>query len=387
MNGNRQTRNFLPLLIIFSILAAVITTELFLQIQQYLKVRVVRHSRYFFFEVDPFLQIRPKTYPEYERDLHVNVDSFRGDPVSRDPDTYRVFTLGGSTTYSYLLTYSETYPAKLEKRLKESFPDRKIQVENAACDWHSTEHSLIRYLFYVRYYKPDLVVIMEAVNDLFRSFAPEWWCRPGDAFRRDYSHYLGPVVGLEKARVKYCPFTEFLLYKKIKDMFIKPDQQKIKSIDGDDPDFFAKITKNTRPVPIHEFPSLKVFEENLKLLVKLIRADNVKVILATQPNIYNKGLNAKELSTLYISPVHCSQNGVYPDVESMEYGMRLFNDAIIRVAKELDVPLVDFEKNIPKNEKYFHDDVHPTEAATEIESRMLLDEIKKLQLIRKIPSN
>jgi lysophospholipase L1-like esterase len=376
-----QENKFRVLLVIFLLIVAVMICEVFLQVQQYLKVRVITHRRYGFFEVDPFLQIRPKRYPQFDRDLHVNADSFRGDPVSADSDTYRIFILGGSTSYSYTLSYEQTYPAKLEKKLKQEYPYKKIQVENAACDWYSTEHSIIRYLFYVRYYKPHLVIVMHAVNDLFRSFSPEWWCRPGDTFRRDYSHYLGPVVGLERTRVKYFPFTEFLLYKKIKNMLCAPDPAQRAYIDGEDPDFSEKVRKLTRPVPIREFQSLPVFEENLKRLIRLIREDGVQVVVVTQPYIYNKNLSDQEKARLYFAPLHCSQNGVYPDVESMEYGMGLFNRTIGKVAKELDVPLVDLEKSIPKNETYFLDDIHPSDAATEIEAQLLLGEIKRLKLI------
>ncbi|HTY44376.1 MAG TPA: SGNH/GDSL hydrolase family protein [Patescibacteria group bacterium] len=374
-------KKFRVLLVIFLLIVAGTLGEIFLQVQQYLKVRLITHRRYGFFEVDPFLQIRPKRYPQFDRDLHVNADSFRGDPVSDDPDTYRIFVLGGSTSYSYTLPYEQTYPAKLQKKLRQEYPYRKIQVENAACDWYSTEHSIIRYLFYVRYYKPQLVIIMHAVNDLFRSFAPEWWCRPGDTFRRDYSHYLGPVVGLERTRVKYFPFTEFLLYKKIKNMLFAPDPAQLAHIDGEDPDFSEKVRRLNHPAAIRQFQSLPVFEENLKRLIRLIREDNVRVLVATQPYIYNKNLSDSEKARLYFAPLHCSQNGAYPDVESMEYGMDLFNRAIVRVASELNVPLVDLEKGIPKNETYFLDDIHPSDAATEIESQLLLGEIKRLKLM------
>lgn len=372
-----KTKRLLPLLVVFLAVCAVGFCEIALQVQQYLKARVITHRRYGFFEVDPFLQIRPRRYPKYDRELHVNDDSFRGDPVDMSAGTYRIFTLGGSTTYSYLLPYEETYPARLEAKLKNASPRRTFQVQNASCDWYSTEHSIIRYLFYVRYYKPHLVIINHAVNDLIRSFAPEWWCRPGDAFRRDYSHYLGPVVGLERTRVKYFPFTELLLYKKIRSVFFAPDAaQQLKTLDGEDPDFARKVRMLTHAEPVRDFKSLQTFEENLRTLVRLIRADNVGVIVVTEPSIYRRGLSERELRKLYFAPLHCSERGVFPDVESMEYGMGLFNAVVRKVARELGVPLIDLAAAIPKEEKYFFDDVHPTPAATEIEAQLLAEAVK-----------
>ncbi len=362
----------------FSLLAAVLAVELYLQVTEYLKVRVVAHRRYGFFEVDPFLQIRPKRNPQFDRELHVNDDSFRGDPVSKDPETFRIFTLGGSTTYSYTLPYWETYPARLEQKLSSAYPKRKIQVENAASDWYSSEHLLIRYLFDLKDYKPDLVIVMEAINDLFRSFSPEWWSRPAQAFRRDYSHYLGPVASLERIRVKYFPFTEFLIWKKIRLAFDCGKDQGM--IDPEDPDFYAKVKKYTRPVQIREFPSLPVFERNLRMLVRFLKADGVKVILLTQPSIYRPGLTPPELAKLYFAPIHCGQNGVYPDVASMEYGMGLFNDVIRKVAGDSGVALVDLEKEIPKDPAFLSDDVHPTAQATEKEAELIFKKIESLGL-------
>jgi lysophospholipase L1-like esterase len=373
-------KRFAVLALVFSSLAVILGVELYLQVTEYLKVRVVAHRRYGFFEVDPFLQIRPKRNPQFDRELHVNDDSFRGDPVSSDPSTFRVFTLGGSTTYSYTLPYWDTYPAKLEQKLSTAYPGQKIQVENAASDWYSSEHMLIRYLFDLKDYKPDLVIVMEAINDLFRSFAPEWWSRPGQNFRRDYSHYLGPVASLESIRVKYFPFTEFLLYKKVRAIFDRRAQGVVK-IDGEDPDFYQKVKKNTRPAKVSEFPSLPVFERNLRTLVGILKSDGVKVILLTQPSIYRQGLTPPEISSLYFAPIHCNQNGVYPDIASMEYGMGIFNDTIRKVARELDVPLVDLEKEIPKGTKFLSDDVHPTPAATDRESELIFEKIKSLRLL------
>lgn len=369
---------------IFLCLAFVIgVAELFLQIQKYRKYKIMVHNRYGFFEADPFLQIRPKQYPELDRDLHVNSNSFRGDPVSQDPQTYRIFALGGSTTYMTFLPYNKTYPARLEEKLKAQYPGKSIQVQNAACDWYSSEHLAIRYLFNVKYLKPNLIIIKIAINDLFRSFAPEWWCRPKDNYRRDYSHYLGPVVGLEQVRTKYFPFTEFLLYKKIKGIFSSPFDAWLMDMDVLDADLDAKIKKFTKPAAVREFKSLEAFEENLRMLVKLLKNDFVKVILATEPSIYRQGLSLEEKKKLYFGLVHCSQRGFYADTESMEYGMHLYNEVILKVAKEMSVAVVDVDKAIPKSGEYFFDDVHLKDKATEIESQLIVEKIRDLGLLDK----
>ena len=184
---------------------AVLFAEAALQIHES-HHKAIQDARKELFRISPFLQIEPRPNAKY----HVNEDTFRGDPVSEDPETYRIFTLGGSTTFSEALDYKETYPAKLEDRLAAHYRQAKIQVENAACDWYSTQHSIIRYLFKVRQYQANLIIVKHAINDLFRGFVPEAYSRPGDVFQPDYSHYLGPIAGFAQEKETH-PFFRFLL--------------------------------------------------------------------------------------------------------------------------------------------------------------------------------
>ena len=358
---------FAALMFLGSLLIILTMIEIYLQVQEYRHCFAMFSDPYDRSEVDPFLQVRGK----YNEKFHVNRDSFRGDPLKSDQDTYKIFTLGGSTTMQWDLPYELSYPARLKQKLRKAYPDVTIQVQNAACDWYTTEHSIIRYLFCLRDYEPHLLIVMHAINDLYRTFTPELWCRPGANFRRDYSHYLGPIVRLERNKPKLL-FSNFLLFDKIKSRILGFDRMRTGSFD---------MTKISRQIPVREFKSLEVFRKNIRLLINAIRWDSTNVILATQPSIYRAGLVKEELSRLWFGPIFCSQNSVYPDVASLEYGMRLFNESIVDVAEELNVPVVDLDASIPKNATYFFDDVHPKAAATAIEAQLFFDKIMSLKLI------
>ena len=75
---------------------------------------------------------------------------------------------------------------------------------------------------------------------------------------------------------------------------------------------------------MREFKSLSSFEENLKMFVRLVRTHGSELILLTEPSIYHSRLTQAEADTLYFGPVHMREKGRYPDVASLEYGMRLF---------------------------------------------------------------
>ena len=94
--------------------------------------------------------------------------------------------------------YEDTYPFKLQALLRQRYPDVTIEAQNAGNAWYTTAHLLIEYQLLVRQFEPDLIVVFEAINDLYRSFSPPWWA-VGE-FRPDYSHYSGSVHPLPGSR-------------------------------------------------------------------------------------------------------------------------------------------------------------------------------------------
>ena len=376
---------------VLSALAVCVGGECYLQIREFRAFQRLADQRYRFFEADPFVQIKVKpNSPEF----HVNADGFRGDPLDRAAQTRRVFALGGSSTLMLPLPYGRTYPAQLQTKLRTRYPALSIQVQNAACDWYSTEHSLIRYLFCIRDFKPEVVIIKHTINDLFRSFCPEWWCLPGASYRRDYSHYLGAVVRLAQKPIAYRPFRQCLLLRELRQFlaqYIAPAPLDTRSAwmantnrlrlpleAGSIPAFDAFYAR-AQAVTVTNFPSLAAYEANLRLLVQFLKQDHVQVILETEPSLYRPGLTGRELRRLFYGPLHCAQANKYPDVASMAGGMSLFNGVVLKVAKELNIPVVDLDRSIPKTLDYFFDDVHPTAPATEIEASLLCEEIVRLE--------
>lgn len=94
----------------------------------------------------------------------------------KDPETLRVACVGGSTT-------AGGYPDHLEERLGERL-DRPVEVMNwGVVGWTSAE-TLGNYFLSVQDYRPDVVVLLHAVNDA----NPRWL----QGFARDYAHYRRP---------------------------------------------------------------------------------------------------------------------------------------------------------------------------------------------------
>ena len=70
---------------------------------------------------------------------------------TRPSRTFRIFTLGGSTTLGIgAPSYEDTYPFKLQTMLRQRYPDVVIEVQNAGSAWYTTAHLLIDYQLRVR---------------------------------------------------------------------------------------------------------------------------------------------------------------------------------------------------------------------------------------------
>lgn len=108
--------------------------------------------------------------------LHVNSRGFRGEEfaVPKPAGTYRIFALGGSTTFGYYpaTTSDETaYPAVLQGELNRHKPNPAVgryEVVNAGVPGYSLRTSMQNFSARVLFLQPDMVVIYHLTNDLAR---------------------------------------------------------------------------------------------------------------------------------------------------------------------------------------------------------------------------
>jgi lysophospholipase L1-like esterase len=328
---------------------------------------------YTYYSVHPLLSLVPKPGEA----MHVNSYGFRGDEIKvlKEPDTFRIFCLGGSTTYSGTLPYEDSYPAILQKMLQEKYPDKRIEVQNAACDWYSSEHSVVNYSIRVRRFQPDLIIVFHAINDLLYGFSPPWWTT-GD-YKPDYSHYLGPLIRTTKNPTDNITLTAAEIQSE------SADEVWDKLVTSEIVWQNLSVLKTKLPaVGVSNFRSFPTFENNLNLLIQLTRDDNCTLILCSQPFLYHQGLTAEEEQKLYYAVFHCAEDRHYPDLQSMISGMELFNSISLRTAQAHNVRYVDLAPAVPKNLTYFIDDVHMTKKGTSLVATSLFDYIVKSTLVR-----
>ena len=268
---------------------------------------------------DPFLQVPPSTY-YYE--------------TAKDTNTVRVLCLGGSTTRFVLADSLDRYPTILQQILDKRNDGKKYEVLNAGMDWYTSKHSLINYAAYCRNFKADKVIVMHAINDLYRSFSP-----PGFSigeYESDYSHFYGPSI-----------------YGARPESFSKKIYKNFRKI------WFSK-NNNPRDFEMSEFISKPDFEDYLSQLMELIQQDGAEPYLVSQGHMYREDLSKLEQSKIWMSMTFCEKDSEYPNIQSLANAMDAYNTTTKKVAAKYNIPLIDAAPILKKDLEHFVDDVHYT---------------------------
>ena len=252
-----------------------------------------------------------------------------------DKNTFRIVCLGGSTT-EFKDTKEVGWPEYLERQINQISGMKKVKVFNYGRQWYSTLHMLIHYETNIRPYRPNVIILMEAINDLLQNADQSYFS--SGSFRNDYGHFNGPVNRIIKGRgfIK-----EFFGNKLSKLWYQKP--RKVLELDS--------------------FPGLIPYERYLKTIIDLAKSDGTTVVLMTQPTLLKEKLSEKELSLMRMVNVETAGKVSRWSYASAWRGMSQYNDAVRLISKNLNVNLIDLEKVVPKNTEYFRDDVHFSDKA------------------------
>ncbi len=105
-----------------------------------------------------------------EKIVHFNSHGFRGVEFTKEKDenVYRLFTIGGSTTFGVGVLDNQTWPFYLQELYEQNNPSLTVEVINAGYPgkWSKPETILIKNQLLA--FEPDLFIIYDGVNDLIK---------------------------------------------------------------------------------------------------------------------------------------------------------------------------------------------------------------------------
>ncbi|HEX4962168.1 MAG TPA: SGNH/GDSL hydrolase family protein [Thermoanaerobaculia bacterium] len=279
-------------------------------------------------------------------DAHVvhtkNSLGFRGpEPPADFADWLTIVAVGGSTTECFYLSDGRTWPERLAARLQPEL--RKVWVDNAGLDGHSTFGHLLLTRQALVPLHPKVTLYLAGVNDMFtdepRGFdrvARNRW-----AALADHSELAATLLNLDRWRRT----------KRLEDLGAMPKPVAL------------------RDRPLHPVPPevaqrlwqeqdrrLGAFRERLEQLIALNREHGMEPVLITQPTLLG-GVDPR--TGIDTRPM---------EVELWEkldgaLAWRLlerYNDVTRQVGKERGVLTIDLAHAMPKDSTFFYDFFHFT---------------------------
>lgn len=291
----------------------------------------------------------------------INAFGFRGSSMTtkeKQPGTYRIFFLGESTTESLVLSEEQSFPFRVERILSKQFPGKKFEALNAAMSGNIAADSLAIFLYKVIYYEPDLLVIMHAINDLRYGTVPGFDPVERPDYRRNF-YFAGfdekETENLLKSLLKKSYFFQ-LIRKRIVSRFA-PSPVKLR---------YEALRRKHRSLPFNEpeeSRSLPDFIQHLENLIAVAKGRGIRVILMTEPSVYQEDLPEEIQSKLWMGYLEGPKLNLSDSFLFRE--MHRFNEAVQDLALRQAVEVIDLEREIPKTLEYFFDDVHFTEKGSQ----------------------
>lgn len=297
--------------------------------------------------------------PTYESH---NSLGYRGAEVAvPKPDgVFRIVAMGGSTTYGISLNARETYPAQLEKILREDYGYSHVEVVNAGVVAYTSWESLVNFQFRIIDLQPDLLLVYDGINDVVaRLVDPQFY------------NGINPARGIW--RVNPTPLSSSVLHRFIAiNLHLMENPTTLTTqlatqspvIRCDGRDFCPAL--NMTPQEVLDANPPVYFERNLRHLAVLARFNGVKVLFSSWayfPESMGEG----------IDPFM-----TYPHVQS---AVAQQNDLLQAIATDEEALFYDLMAHMPYDKTYWFDGLHMTASGAHEQARLYADFLAENGLI------
>lgn len=285
-----------------------------------------------------------------------------------NPD-HKIVFIGGSTTECMYVTENNRFPY-LTGQIIEEKTNQQINSYNAGVSGNSSIHSLDILLNKIIPKKPDIVVIMHAMNDYaILAYDHSYW--PVGTPRSELitiNDYF-PKMPKETFLWHFKSLFRIIypnIYQRIhllKENIIHPqDQQQTKPWD--------EWAGRRHMIKERDFDSMqREFNWALQMLVTACKTYDIIPVLMTQANRLKE--NPDEVILKSMEPMLSA--GITYETFKEEYDR--FNEIVREIAKTNEIPLIDLAKLIPQENKYLYDTFHYNDNGSKFVANIIAEEL------------
>jgi lysophospholipase L1-like esterase len=309
-----------------------------------------------------------------ESRFETNSRGFRGDELT-DEHTFRILTVGGSTTECLYLDQFETWPYLLQKTLNENLQNRQVWVGNAGLSGITTRHHLIALQYLpLKEMKIDAVVFLVGINDFTRRLSQDTLYDTNFSTQREATALVnetftgGTYPGPDEPFFKKTALYQ-LLWKAKGIVFPSKRLENIEQ-DGAGKIYVTWREHRRQASEIrNELPDLtsaiEEYARNINGLIDVARKESVRVIFMTQPTMWKSGLSEELEALIWLGGIGDFQKETgkpYYSVEALERGMENYNAVLRKICRERGIECLDVSPMLEKDTTVFFDDVHFNES-------------------------
>jgi lysophospholipase L1-like esterase len=311
----------------------------------------------------------------------------RADDVSKikPPNTYRIFLMGGSAAYGLssgppfppvIITNDQTIDYKLEHLLQPLFPDKHIEVINAAVTAYWTHHHLIYLHETLLDYDPDLVIFLDGINDYYHD-------RPDHQQFGSYQYSMTLAVDTLNAPTLNDSLRTFLGWGKqysnaVFMLYHGAERLLGWNVLPEDPcntEIVPPERLNAEFAAQYEAIARRTWVRTLRSILMLLNDNRVAAITTLQPELIfpqTRGLSVGDQRLLEVELSYRPQ--FY--AEKKAFLRPRARELAASTARDLGATFVDLTDAFDRQAQYFVDYCHLSEAGADRVARVLLPVVK-----------
>jgi len=304
--------------------------------------------------------------------LAVDADGFVEPSIIHEKADLTIAFLGGSTTESTYVDETRRYPYLAGRRVERAL-GLKVNALNGGASGNHTMHANLILVSKVLPMRPDVVVMMEAMNDLGTMLLEGryWNTNPSRSIIEAPAEALlkGSVSDGAKLMLRNMFPNTFTAFRRARAGLARINPDALPGIAADD-EFGAKRGEKLR---VDESAIRADFRSSLVQFVQTTRAWGAKPVLMTQASRITEKPDAIVLNAFHALE---RQNGVSYATYKRLYDS--LNATTREVAATLDVPLVDLAAGVEPSRKYIYDSVHLNEAGSDLVANLVAERLTAL---------
>ncbi len=306
-----------------------------------------------------------------KKSFSVNELGLRGPALAKRSDSYKIVTVGGSTTLCADLDDSEEWPNLLMRYMNSKKNQHSVWVANAGAAGHTTVHHLrlIQTLSSIR--KAHMLIFLVGINDLATALALQGQSTQ-EELERSADHFLQGGLFHGYSYEPY-PFFERLAVFQLAAGALRGYLQGVRGPVCQEP--ARRERAGTKRVPL---PSLQAaigeFRDRILNISKECRNLGTRCLFLTQPTIYRGNLSPQEEALLWFGWIR--REGKlqgYASAADLARAMDLYNQALLQTCRQNGIECYDLASVVPKNTSAFFDDCHFNENGARIVARSVAE--------------